>query len=164
MQKLAFPRTVLLLIAIALLAAPAFGAGSSKKAKPKDDAETHYNAGVDLIKKGDFKAATKKLKKAVEMKEDFAEAHNNLGYALRKQGAKHYDKALAHYNRALELNPKLSQAYHYRGILHALAGDEAEAKADHASLLDLDRELADELMKVLASGEEPKGTAGLAWQ
>lgn len=164
MKQLTSPRMVILVLAIALLAAPAFGAGSSKKEKPKDDAETHYNTGVDLIKKGDYAKASEHFTKAVSMKDDFAEAHNNLGYSLRKQGAEHYEKALSHYNRALELDPKLAQAYHYRGVLHALAGDEAKAKADHGSLLKLDRELADELMKVLASGEEPKGNAGLAWQ
>ena len=154
---------LLALVTVALLAAPVMGAGTPKKEEPKDTAESLYNTGIDHLKKGDYAGAAAKFGAAVEMKDDFAEAHNNLGYSLRKQGDKHYKAALKHYNRALELDPKLAQAYHYRGILHALAGDEAAAKADHASLLDLDREMADELMKVLASGEEPDGTSGAIW-
>lgn len=154
-----------LLLAVAgLLAGPAFAAGSSKKEEPKNTAESLYNTGIDHLKKGDYADAADKFTEAVEMQDDFAAAHNNLGYSLRKQGAKHYDAALKHYNRALELDPKMAQAYHYRGVLHALAGDEAAAKADHAKLVELDRELADELMQVLASGEEPSGHAGAAWK
>ena len=154
----------LALVTVALIAAPVMGAGTPKKEKPKDTAESLYNTGIDHLKKGDYAGAAAKFGAAVEMKDDFAEAHNNLGYSLRKQGAEHYDAALEHYNRALELNPNLAQAYHYRGVLHALAGDEDAAKADHAKLLDLDRELADELKKVLASGEEPEGHAGAIWK
>ena len=148
------------LVLTGLASTPAFAAGSAKKEEPKNDAESVYNAGVDLLKKGDYAGAASKFGDAVEMKDDFAAAHNNLGYSLRMQGAQHYDAALKHYNRALELDPKLAQAYHYRGVLHALAGDEAAAKADHAKLVELDRELADELMAVIASGEEPEGHGG----
>ncbi|MEM1176731.1 MAG: tetratricopeptide repeat protein [Acidobacteriota bacterium] len=156
--------TALFIAALGLLAGPAFGAGSPKKEEPKNTAESLYNTGIDHLKKGDFAGAASKFSEALDMKEDFAAAHNNLGYSLRKQGAEHYDAALKHYNRALELDPKMAQAYHYRGVLHALAGDEAAAKADHAALAKLDREMADELMQVLASGEEPSGHAGAAWK
>ncbi|MCG8462768.1 MAG: tetratricopeptide repeat protein, partial [Holophagales bacterium] len=148
------------LLLLSLLSPAAFAAGTAKKEEPEDSAETAYNAGVEQMKAGNWADAAKHLGEAVEMKGDFAEAHSNLGYCLRKQGAEHYKVALKHYNRAIELDSKLAQAYHYRGVLHALAGDEALAKADHATLMDLDRELADELMAVIASGEEPEGHNG----
>ena len=159
-------KLTLILIALALVASPSFAAGSKKVEKPKMDIEAVYNEGVDLLEKGDYAAAAKKFELVVNKKESFAEAHNNLAYSLRKQGAEHYESALEHYNTAIELKPDLAQAYHYRGVLHALAGDEAKAKADHAKLVDLDAELADSLMKVIASGEEPEGMAGAAkkWQ
>jgi tetratricopeptide (TPR) repeat protein len=154
---------VLMTLLCFTLAGGLYARGSSKK--PEDgaaEAVKLYNKGVDLMAKGDYAAAQERFAEAIAKKEDFAEAHNNLGYTLRKQGKGSYDAALEHYNRAIELNPKLAAAYHYRGVLHALRGDEAKAKADHAELAELDRTMADELLQVIASGEEPKGDAGAA--
>ncbi len=159
-------RNALIAVLIAVCIVPmAQAAGSKAKEKPKDTAESVFNEGVAAMKKGDYAGAAGSFEKALGLKDDFAEAHNNLAYCLRKQGADHFDTALEHYNKAIELDPKLAQAYHYRGVLHALAGDEAAAKADHEALLELDRELADQLMKVIASGEEPEGHGGAvtAW-
>ncbi len=50
----------------------------------------------------------------------------------------------------------------YRGVLHALMGNEAKALADHTRLLKLDRDLAESLKATIASGEEPDGLEGLA--
>lgn len=156
-----------LCIVLALLTGSTLlAAGTPKEEAPETSAHDHYNEGVDLLHDGDYAAAAEKFEAALEQDDAFAEAHNNLAYSLRKQGADHYDAALKHYNRAIELKSDLAQAYHYRGVLHALAGDAAKAKADHASLVGLDSELADALMKVIASGEEPDGMAGAAgrWQ
>ena len=45
--------------------------------------------------------------------------------------------------RARELEAELAEDYMYHGVLHSLMGDEAEALADHAKLVELDRKLAD---------------------
>ncbi|MEM9291968.1 MAG: tetratricopeptide repeat protein [Acidobacteriota bacterium] len=154
--------TLALLCLLALtLAAPALAAGS-KKADPVDEAAKAYNKGVEQLADGNLDRARKSFEKALDKREDFAEAHNNLGYALRKLGEENWDAAEEHYNRALELNPELAQAYHYRGVLHVLRGDEAAAKADHAKLSELKPELADQLMEVLATGSEPADGAGVA--
>ena len=154
-------RRALLTALIVLLGAPTlYAAGSKPKEQPKDTAESVFNKGVESMKAGDYAAAAESFGKAVELKDDFAEAHNNLAYSLRKQGADHHKAALEHYNKALELNPELAQAYHYRGVLHVLSGDPEAAKADHEALLGLDHELADALAKVIASGEEPEGHDG----
>lgn len=150
------------LLSCTLIASAAFAAGSKSVDTPKDAADTEFNEGVELLERGKYDKAAKHFRKALDAKEDFAEAHNNLAYSLRKQGAEHYDEAKDHYDRAIALDPNLAQAYHYRGVLHALAGDEASAKDDHAMLLELDRDLADELMQVIASGEEPSGDGGVA--
>lgn len=149
---------LLLLVAAAHLAAM----GSSKK---EDDPNEHaklYNQGVELMEKGKLADAQKKFEAALAKKSDFAEAHNNLGFVLRKQGKEKWAAALEHYNRALELDPKLAQAYHYRGVLYVLMGDEEKAKADHNTLAKLDTGLAEQLMQVLATGKEPEGHGGLA--
>jgi hypothetical protein len=49
----------------------------------------------------------------------------------------------------------------YRGVLHALMGNEDKALEDHRKLTDLDRELANALQATIASGEEPEGLTGL---
>lgn len=152
---------VLLFVTAGLVAA----AGSPKKTEIESWAKV-YNEGVDLMQAGNYAAAQAKFEAALAEKEDFAEAHNNLGYSLRKQGADHREEALEHYNRAIELKPRLAAAYMYRGVLYVLMGDEAKAKADHNTLADLNHYYADQLLQVIATGEEPEGNAGLtgAWQ
>ena len=83
----------------------AFGAGSAPgggvlKREQGDQPVQVYNQGIELMR----------AKK-------FAEAHNNLGYSLRKQGPQNYSKALEHYNKAIQLKPNLAEAYEYRGVL-----------------------------------------------
>jgi tetratricopeptide (TPR) repeat protein len=146
---------------VAIIAAPVQAAGSEPKKEDKPGV-ADYNAGVKLMKKGEFAAAQEKFEAALAEDEQFAEAHNNLAFSLRKQGASNYDKALAHYDRAIELDAELAEAYMYRGVLHSLMGNEEKALADHARLLELDRKLAGALQAAIASGEEPEGLEGLA--
>ena len=56
-----------------------------------------------------FPEAQPKFEQTVKENPRFAEAHNNLGYTLRKQGASNYQKSLEHYNTAIELKPKLER-------------------------------------------------------
>ncbi|MEM6279601.1 MAG: tetratricopeptide repeat protein [Verrucomicrobiota bacterium] len=134
----------------ALLFAPAGFAALSDLSK-EDEA---YNAGTKLLKKLEFVAAEKKLQEALKIKEAFPEAHNNLAFALRKQGEEKFPSALQHYHRAIELNPKLSEAYMYRGVLYIQMGKPDLAKADHATLSGLSTELAAELEWVIENGKE----------
>lgn len=141
----------------------AFGAGSSSK--PASDTKpgvSDYNAGVKLMKKGKYDKAEKKFTAALKKNPQMAEAHNNLGYSLRKQDTQNYKEALGHYNDAIELKPDLAEAYMYRGVLHMLMGQEEKALEDHRQLTRLDRKLADALQAAIASGEEPDGLDGLA--
>ncbi len=150
------------LLLTGILAGATLAAPSSPVEKPKATADALYNEGLAAMQKGDFASAVTKFQQALAEKPDFAEAHNNLAFSLRKEGKGKFAEALQHYNKALEINPRLAQAYHYRGILYVLQGNEAAAKADHAKLLELDRALADELLKVIASKEEPAGYNGAA--
>jgi tetratricopeptide (TPR) repeat protein len=141
----------------------ALAAGSSSiPAKDTRPGVYQYNAGVRLMKKGKYEKAQAKFEAALAKNPKMAEAHNNLGYALRKQGPENYQEALNHYNRAIELNGNLAEAYMYRGVLHMLMGQEDKALEDHRALTKLDRKLADELQAAIASGEEPRGLEGLA--
>jgi tetratricopeptide (TPR) repeat protein len=149
------------------LSAPAAGAVESDplpvpKGGPRERAVTAYNAGVKLLLDKKYGDAQRKFEEALAEDEKLAEAHNNLAFSLRMQSAANRDRALKHYDRALQLEPKLAQAYMYRGVLFSQMGDLDRARADHAQLLQLDRALASKLERVIAGGgrDEGDGVAG----
>ncbi len=156
--------TAILILAFSGTAVLAAGS-SSKPASDNRPGVADYNAGVKLMKQREFEKAQKRFEAALERNPRMAEAYNNLGFSLRKQGADHYAKALEHYDRAIELDSKLAEAYMYRGVLHMLMGNEEKALSDHRTLTKLNRRLADSLQAAIASGEEPDGLEGLtkAW-
>jgi tetratricopeptide (TPR) repeat protein len=149
-------RFVGFLAVMALAALPALGAGSAKQpvGKGSDPSITVYNQGVELMLAKKFPQAEAKFEQAVKENPRFAEAHNNLGYTLRKQGAGNYQKSLEHYNTAIELKPKLAEAYMYRGVLYVEMGRKSDAEADLAALQKLSPRLAKELSEVIETGKE----------
>jgi tetratricopeptide (TPR) repeat protein len=149
-------RFVGFLAVMALAALPALGAGSAKQpvGKGSDPSITVYNQGVELMLAKKFPQAQAKFEQAVKENPRFAEAHNNLGYTLRKQGAGNYQKSLEHYNTAIELKPKLAEAYMYRGVLYVEMGRKSDAEADLATLQKLSPRLAKELSEVIETGKE----------
>ena len=149
---------------MALAALPAVGAGSAKQAvrKDSDPSITVYNQGVELMLAKRFPEAQAKFEQAVRENPRFAEAHNNLGYTLRKQGAAHFQKSLEHYNRAIELNPKLAEAYMYRGVLYTEIGRKSDAQADLAALQKMNPRFANDLAEVMKTGKEQDKVYGLS--
>ena len=144
----------LLGLVMSLAPATAFGAGSGPSEPAPEPEIASYNKGVQLMLKKKFEKSEKWFRKALQSKEDFAEAHNNLGYVLRKQGSDHYEEALRHYDRAIEIKPNLAQPYMYRGVLHVQMGNVALAERDHARLEELSPELAGELAYVIENKRE----------
>jgi Flp pilus assembly protein TadD len=149
------------------LLSPAAGADESDplpaaKGTPRERAVNAYNEGVELMRHKHYAAAQEKFEQALALDETLAEAHNNLAFSLRMQGAQNFERALHHYNRALELKPDLAQAYMYRGVLFTHMGDLTRARADHAKLLALDRELAAKLESIIAGTGEGDEYGGLA--
>jgi hypothetical protein len=59
-----------------------------------------------------------------------------------------------HYNRALEIKPKLAEAYMYRGVLHVQMGNKDLANKDLETLKSLNVGLATELQYVISNGRE----------
>ena len=148
-----------------LLRSPAAGADESDplpapKGTPRERAVRAYNEGVTLMRDKHYAAAHHEFEQALALDETLAEAHNNLAFSLRMQGTHHFERALQHYNRALELKPDLAQAYMYRGVLFTSMGDYTSARTDHAKLLALDQELAAKLERIIAGGRDDDG--GLA--
>jgi tetratricopeptide (TPR) repeat protein len=113
----------------------------------------HYNLAVVLARRGELDAAITHYQRALQIKPDFAEAHEahcNLGVALARRGQ--VDLAIAHYRRSLELKPDYAEAHcnlgnalarqgqidsaiaHYRTALESKAGF-AEAHCNLANAL-----------------------------
>lgn len=159
-------RTVLALALLLLGPGEATGVESDPLPVPAESARATainaYNDGVRLLLARDFAAAQRLFEQALRLDDSLAEAHNNLAYSLRMQGAQHFDRSLRHYNRALELKPTLAQAYMYRGVLFTQMGDLARARADHARLLLLDTAMAAQLERAMTSqtGDARSGIAG----
>jgi tetratricopeptide (TPR) repeat protein len=135
--------------------APPPSGGSALPARRRDPPEiSFYNDGTLLLFQKQWAAAQQQLEAAVAINPKMAEAHNNLAYVLRKQGAANQAAALEHYNRAIELKPKMAEAYMYRGALYALTGQADLAKADYAMLVKLKSKLAPPLKKIIDTGKE----------
>ena len=64
--------------------------------------------GKPIVPCGRIPEAVACYRRALELKPDYAEAHNNLGNALKDQGK--LDEAVACYRRALELKPDYAEA------------------------------------------------------
>ena len=56
-----------------------------------------------VLQEGNLNAATAEFRKTLELKGDFAEAHNNLGLALLQKGQ--VDSAIACFQKALAIKP-----------------------------------------------------------
>ena len=145
---------VIFIIIFLLLTSNALAAGSASSTPAVSDYQKTYNKGVDLMRAKEFESAEKQFRKALAMKERFAQAHNNLAYTLRKQGRGHFSEALIHYNRAIELNPDLPEPYMYRGVLYVQMNNKTLALKDHQMLLDMGSPLAAELEYVVVNGKE----------
>ncbi len=143
-----------IIISFLLIAPNVMAAGSAPKTPAVSKDVKLYNQGVKLMLDKKFAKAEKQFRKALERNERLAEAHNNLAYTLRKQGPDHFDEALMHYNRAIELSPNLPEPYMYRGVLYVQMGNKSLALEDHKKLLAMGSPLAAELEYVVVNGRE----------
>jgi tetratricopeptide (TPR) repeat protein len=134
------------------------------KGTARERAIRTYNEGVALLRDKHYAAAQEQFEQALALDETLAEAHNNLAFSLRLQGAYSFARALQHYNRAIALKPDLAQAYMYRGVLFTQMGELAHARADHAKLLTLDQELAAKLEHIIAGADGADENDGLTGQ
>ena len=153
-------KTFMIALALTLMSVSfATAAGSpSIKSTTSEDIKI-YNNGVELMMDKKFNKAERRFRKAIALNENFAEAHNNLAYTLRKQGPDYYDEALKHYNRSIELNPGLDEPYMYRGVLYIQMGDKRMAVEDHKTLVNRNSPLASELQFVVENGREKEPEA-----
>jgi tetratricopeptide (TPR) repeat protein len=76
-------------------------------------ADTEYDRGVRARVARDWKTAETAFRQAVALRPDFADAWNELGYALRHQ--RRYAESIRAYDEALRLRPDFPEALEYLG-------------------------------------------------
>ena len=128
-NKTLFHSTLAFFILLIMCASPLMlqAAGSS------DDDSTSkksidYQRAVSYIKKSDYSAAIPLLRKELEKNPGNADAHNYMGYVLRKRND--LKNSAIHYEKALEINPKHLGALEYQGELFLTVGNLNLAKAN----------------------------------
>ena len=92
-----------------------------------DSAREQLELGVECARQGRLEDAVACFRRAVELDPKCAEAHSNLGNALREQGRP--EEALLHLNRALECKPDLPEARLNLAVVLEERGELEEAAA-----------------------------------
>ena len=103
----------------------------------------NYRATADAKAKKEFEKAVGDFHKAIDLKPNMIEAHNNLGYCFRKLGM--LDESLAAYDAALAIDSTYPQAHEYRGETFLALGKLDRAEAERAFLASVKSPYADTL-------------------
>jgi tetratricopeptide (TPR) repeat protein len=118
-----------------------------------NDGETNFYLGYANDASGKPDVAATYYKKAVtglieftERYPDFADGYYLLGNAYASTGER--EKAIASYNRSLELSPKFKKARFNLGIVYIQKGDLVSAEFQYNALLDIDKIQAEKLKAV----------------
>lgn len=93
------------------------GSTGGTSTSDSDEAYTIYEDGFKLQQKGDNKGAIEKYRQAISKRDQFPQAHANLGAALFEEGR--YQEAVTELDKALQQNPPDStkgQAYFNLGM------------------------------------------------
>lgn len=85
----------------------------------------YLNLGVALISVDKINESMDSFSKALQIKPDFAEAHNNMGVAMEKQG--NFSEAARHYREALRIKYDYAEAHNNLGVVLAKQGNFSEA-------------------------------------
>lgn len=97
------------------------------------EVEALFDEGLQHHLAGRIDAAVARYKRALFLKPDYADAHNNLGVALAAQGR--MDDAMARYRRALALKPDFADAHGNLGVALAAQGRNADAISHYERVL-----------------------------
>jgi tetratricopeptide (TPR) repeat protein len=111
-------------------------------------ADTEYDRGVRARLVRDWGAAVNAFRGAIALRPDFADAWNELGFALRQQGR--YGESIQAYHEALRLRPNFAEALEYLGEAYLKMGRLEEARRVLDRLRPLDTARAEELATEIA--------------
>ena len=137
------------LVPVAARAEPSSPAVEERRQSPAEaDADSEYNRGVRARVARDWTGAVGAFRQALALRADFADAWNELGYALRNQGR--YPESLDAYHEALRLRPDFPEALEYLGEAYVKMGRLDDARRTLNRLRPLDAHRADELAEEIA--------------
>jgi tetratricopeptide (TPR) repeat protein len=148
----------LAVVAVALALSPSSGLADPSTSAAEEvrqpmsgvTAESEYNRGVRARIAKEWKAAEEAFRGAIARRAAFAEAWNELGYALRNQDR--YAESLAAYDEALRLRPDFPEALEYLGEAYVKMGRLEDARRMLDRLRPLDAERAQELADHIRQG------------
>ena len=124
--------------------------GKAVELDPNSSA-ARYNLGASLARAGDFEAAAKHLRVAIETKPD-TRAHTGLGFVLARLGM--VDEAVTQLRLAIAADPKNAAAYDQLAAIQIARGQLAEAEKTYRLLIEnqpsaaAHRELSELLMRL----------------
>ena len=95
-------------------------------------ATAHYNLGGSLVRRGEYAAAERHFRAALEH-EPSAPAYDGLGFVLWKQGRA--DEAIAALHAAIDADPKHPAAYDHLGTILVEQGKLGEAESHYRLML-----------------------------
>jgi tetratricopeptide (TPR) repeat protein len=120
---------------------------------PKN-AYINYDVGVLYAKEGDYFHSAKYSALATDYEKDFAEAYNNLGYALAHLGQ--YDKALLAIDKSLAIKPESAATLDSKGFIYFQMGKYSEALVEYQKALKLDDSIGEIHLHVAQAFEKMK--------
>ena len=120
------PRMAILLAALLLAPLAGLAAGPSPDERHEALQDEDFAAGVAAWERQDWAAMVAPLTRVIRREPWHDDAHSLLGFAHRKLGD--YGQSLAHYHRALALNPHHRQALEYLGEAYVEMGRLDEAR------------------------------------
>jgi Tfp pilus assembly protein PilF len=93
--------------------------------QPKWNAGGHYDIAMNLWDLGDLNGAMVELRETLRFDPKFAQAHCNLGLALKEQNK--IDEAIKEYREAIRLKPDMSEAHNNLAVALYGKGEYAQA-------------------------------------
>ena len=128
--KISISPILLLLTLLLICTSPLMiqAAGSSDDDDSNPQKSRNYQEAISYINKSDYSSAIPLLRRELKRNSRDADAHNYMGYALRKSND--LKNSAVHYAKALEINPKHLGALEYQGELFLTIGNLDLAKAN----------------------------------
>ena len=103
--------------------------------------ELYYAVADSLNKRGRSQDSLNAYSKAVALKNDYVEAHHNLGLVLVDEGE--IKGAIEHYKVAIKIYPEFANAHNDLGRAFYLLGENEKALEHHHKAIQIDPENAD---------------------